>query len=265
MIIYLGGCAWGCGYYIGIFKAIREIYPNEEIKIHGCSAGALAGVYMILNISINNMKKHYLHFSTIARENGVIFKMVGYHKKLFSELIDNDKQIYKKINNKLTVGITQFPLIYVKKTVWNSNEELKNDLHTSMCIPIYSSFLNKTNGYLSIDGGLSCDIHKLDSNIIKIGVIQKGYDICGNLSFNDMWFPPTEKQLNNLINKGYNDFINYTKNKNKNKNKVIKENKIKQFFIVLILWILHILSIPCILIHRYINDSKKFNTFNLIV
>ena len=33
MIIYLGGCAWGCGYYIGIFKAIKELYPDEEIKI----------------------------------------------------------------------------------------------------------------------------------------------------------------------------------------------------------------------------------------
>ena len=222
MIIYLGGCAWGCGYYIGIFKAIKELYPDEEIKIHGCSAGALFGVYILLNISIDNMKKDYLYFSTMAREKGIFLKILGYHKKLFSNLIDNDKQTYKKINNNLTIGITKFPFRYVKKTFWNSNEELKNDLHTTMCIPIYCSFLNKKNGYLSIDGGLSCDIHKLDSNIIKIGVTRDEYDISGNLSFNDIWFPPSEEQLDNLIEKGYNDFINYTKNKNKVKKKIIK-------------------------------------------
>ena len=70
-----------------------------------------------------------------------------------------------------------------------------------MCIPIYCSFLNKKNGYLSIDGGLSCDIHKLDSNIIKNGVTRDEYDISGNLSFNDIWFPPSEEQLDNLTEK----------------------------------------------------------------
>lgn len=258
MNIYLGGSAWGCGYYIGIFKAIKELYPNEEIKIHGCSAGALVGTYMILNFSINDMKKHYLYFSTIAIEKGIFLKIIGYHKQLFSNLFDNDKQIYKKINNKLTIGITKFPFRHVKKTVWNSNEELKIDLHTSMCIPIYYSFLNKQNGYLSIDGGLSCDIDKLDSNIIKIGVTKDDYDISGDLPFNYIWFPPTEEKLDYLIDKGYNDFINYTKNKNKVKKKKNKiKQKIKYYIIVLILWLLHILSIPFVLIHQYINYNKS--------
>lgn len=253
--IYLGGGSWGCGYFIGIYKAIKELYPDLKLNIQSHSAGVLIALCMILELSIEETKQIYLDVSLKAKKNGVLFKMSKYHDIVLSKILDNDKTIYKKFNNRLGIGISIFPNKYIKKKIWFSNEELKNDIKSSMNIPFYCMHNSKVNNIIALDGGLSFNILKLNDNILSIGLSNK-YDIYGNISLKSKIFPSNEENLDKMIDKGYHDFKNFNLSKKKKKNKE-NNNILFKLIIINFLWILRIIIIPFF----YFNNLKIINKY----
>ena len=49
--IYLGGGAFGCIYHVGVVQALYK-YKQMDVNIYGNSAGALIGMFYVLNVPI---------------------------------------------------------------------------------------------------------------------------------------------------------------------------------------------------------------------
>jgi hypothetical protein len=208
-IIYLGGSSWGCAFYIGCYQAMLEKWGNiDDILLYGNSAGALIALFMALKMPVKEVKDIYIEFAESAKNNGVFLKMSKYHTQIFNKILSNPDD-YKKVNNKLHIGITTYPDKHLVVNNWNSNEELINDLHCSFHIPFYCTYNAKIDNKKVLDGALSVDLGNFPRNSILIGM-NKMHDIYSNLTTKDCIYPLLSDKLENTIEDGYNKTINYS-------------------------------------------------------
>ncbi len=207
-MIYLGGASWGCAYYIGCYKGILKRWGNlKDIKIYGDSSGALVALTMALEMPIDKVIKIYKDLAVKAEKDGVIFKMTKYHNGSLDNILIN-KDDYKKANKKLNIGITTYHRKHTRINEWNSNEDLRNDLHSSFHIPFYCRYPAKRGNQYCLDGAFSVDLGDFPRNAILIGVEPK-YDISGDLTTNDCLYPLVGEKFDKIIEKGYNDILNF--------------------------------------------------------
>ena len=63
-ISFAGAANYGC-YYIGIIKALNEIYPDlyKTVKISGTSVGSIHGINYLLNINNDILLNEYYNHS----------------------------------------------------------------------------------------------------------------------------------------------------------------------------------------------------------
>ena len=179
---FFGGAGWGGGYYIGIYKAMQELWGNKilEKKCYGISAGSLICMYILLGYSWEIIDKEFIDITNEAKalNNRVFFKVSYLNNKRLEKYILKDD--YKKLNGKLFVGVTSFYGELVLISNWNSNQELIDTLHASSHIPYYcGNYINKIRDKKYIDGGYSFkDYSFLPDKTLKIGVWNKDiYDI----------------------------------------------------------------------------------------
>ena len=208
-IIYLGGSSWGCAFYIGCYQAMLEKWGNiDDILIYGNSAGALIALLMALKMSVEEAKDIYIEFAELAKNNGVFLKMSKYHTQILNKILSNPDD-YKKVNNKLHIGITTYPNKHLVVNNWNSNQELINDLHCSFHIPFYCTYNAKKDNKNVLDGALSVNLGDFPRNSILIGMNER-HDIYSNLTIKDCTYPLLNDKLDNAIKDGYNKTINYS-------------------------------------------------------
>ena len=62
------------------------------------------------------------------KKYGVFMKMSKYHDKVLDILL-NDPNAYLQVNNKLSIGITLINGKHIRVEKWNSNQELRDNLH----------------------------------------------------------------------------------------------------------------------------------------
>lgn len=206
MKILLNGASWGCLFYIGVYKAIIERKLEIE-ELYGNSAGALIGLCIVLEKTLEEALQIYNDLAENANKNGVIGKMTKYHNMALDRLLVNNDD-YKKVNGKLKVGITT-----KKKHIWvdnfKSNEELRHALHCSFYVPLYCSYYAVYLNEQVLDGGFGCQLNDLPANVIKIGM-ESFFDIASNITTKECTFPilPGTK-YDEIIKNGYNKMLNY--------------------------------------------------------
>jgi hypothetical protein len=225
-MIYLGGASWGCAYYIGCYKGILKRWGNlKNVKIYGDSSGSLIALTMALRMPLDKVTQIYKDLALKAEKNGVIFKMTKYHNESLDNILINHSD-YKRVNKKLNIGITTFPQKNVRVEEWNSNEDLRNDLHSSFHIPFYCRYPTKKGNQYSLDGALSADLGDFPRNALLIGV-EGNYDLSGNLTTHDCLYPIVGKKFDKVVEKGYNDILNF---------KTYPKPKKTFYYLPLIIW-----------------------------
>jgi len=160
--------------------------------------------------------------------------MSKYHTQILNKIL-SDPDDYKKVNNKLHVGITTYPNEHIVTNNWNSNQDLINDLHCSFHIPFYCTYDAKKDNKKALDGSFSENLGNFPRNSILIGMNDM-HDIYSNLTTKDCTFPLIDDKLENTIKDGYNKTINYS-------HILYKKNK-KNILPIPIWWGLRFLEIP---------------------
>ena len=156
--IHFGAVAYGCGFYVGVHRAFEELYGIDFHKqlesVHGDSAGVFFALGIVLGKTSEYMDNLYRTLSIKAHQNGIFINNTLIVNEALDLLIENNN-IYNIINNKFSLGVTEFPLHHKRYNQWNSNEELRISLHGSMYLPLYCNPIEPIDGKYVIDGGFS--------------------------------------------------------------------------------------------------------------
>ena len=104
---YFDACSWGCVYYLGVYKSIKQYYTKKElenIKWYGTSAGSLFALAGRLNKTYYDCVKMYFNLATMAIKIGTFGKMSIFHKIILDEWLPDNGLEYMKVNNYLFIG-----------------------------------------------------------------------------------------------------------------------------------------------------------------
>ena len=183
--IFFAGAAWGCGFYIGVYKALEEMYGLEllkKVKFAGNSAGGLFAACCAAQVGWQRAEKIYLSLAGNAIKKGVFQKMSIYHEGSMDNIFSDDKAIYERVNGKLFIGISTWFDDYHIISSWQNNKELRDCLHASMHIPYYCTHTAKVrcvDGRLrrAIDGGCGKSFHRFGRDTLVVTVLNKQGDI----------------------------------------------------------------------------------------
>jgi hypothetical protein len=233
LLISFEGCAWGCAFYIGVYKALIKIFGYKklhEMNFSGTSSGALTACACASGFKWKILFLYYKKFSKYFNNYKSLKFISTYHHLLLKMILFNPNQ-YKNLNNRLFIGVTKF---FDKNDIiskWNNNKEIINTIHSSMNIPLYCSYVpNYYNEYV-IDGGLSKSFITCDNFInITVSPDDKNADInCnGYMNLLDFYKPITNKRLYIIIYLGYIKTIKYFNNHFNNNNEINVEIKYKK-------------------------------------
>ena len=217
---------WGCIYYFGIIKALRQNLSSEyirnNIKITCSSSGVFAGLGLLLNsYSVNEfiilydtlLHKYSNHI--IGRGNELVIDVLN-------SIIPQDVYL-ELLNHKLYINyctFENFKIKYHTVSYFNSREELINYLLASCYIPFYSGKQHYINNEKVYDGFFYEQMPTFSKDTIcfcpfpfeKSDKDKKIMRHC-NFDFNP-FFPIKDKDYNNkLLKQGYYcgifAFINY--------------------------------------------------------
>ena len=171
--IVFGGCGGLYSYYMGFVHVLQQYIDFKNIIFSGTSAGSFIGLCCALDLNMEYIFKY--HNMQILEKleqtyTGPYFNWYNiYYSQILSFLKKDD---YKKLNNRFSYSITEFPSLKNKIIYqWDSNEDLVNGLIASGYIPIYGTSLFKTyrNKYC-IDGSISNKKPLLYNNIPHISI-----------------------------------------------------------------------------------------------
>jgi hypothetical protein len=71
------------------------------------------------------------------------------------DMLLEDSQAYLRVKDRLSVGVTEFPLHHRRYSSWESNDDLRRCLHGSMYLPLYCDMIEPVDGKTVVDGGFS--------------------------------------------------------------------------------------------------------------
>jgi hypothetical protein len=169
--IVFGGCGGKYSYYMGFAYVLQHRLDFSNIIFSGASAGSFIALCCSLNL---DMKKifEYHNMEMIDKLNNMYFGPYYNWYKVYSDQILSmlDKEDHKKLNNRFSYSITEFPSLNNEIiSQWTSNKDLVNGLVASGFVPIYGkSFVKKYRGKNYIDGAISNKKPLLYKNIPHI-------------------------------------------------------------------------------------------------
>lgn len=167
------GCSWGCIFFLGLVKALRQQYSVEELggmKFGGSSSGTLASLGLCLCKSVEECLELYNELAHIGETFGVFGLMSVYHEIVLRRWLPKHGNQYLQLQGRLHVNITRF---FNKSDIisdWQSNDDVIDALHASMHIPFYMSYIRPVRDRWGIDGGFSKNLFKIDENTVTVSV-----------------------------------------------------------------------------------------------
>jgi len=209
VLISFEGVAWGCGFYIGVYKALIDRYGYEKIKklkFAGTSSGALTACVCCLGIKWEILYDYYKTLSDVCEKYGPFGKVSIYYHFIIKYLFDSSPTIYQTLNNRLFIGVTRFFNKNETINYWNSNQEVIDTLNGSMNIPIYCTYIPNVADINIIDGAISKSfIIDNKINTITVSYIDKYADISGHDEFKlkDLYTAMSIKRLDFILELGY--------------------------------------------------------------
>ena len=198
------GSLWSCSFYIGVYKALVEIYGYEQlkdIKIAGTSSGCLAAIGIALGYKWHDLDKIYRLIARYSLEYGN-YGITSLYLDIFLDKMLKNEDDYKKVNGKLFIGVTKFFKQSHVISHWNSNDELKETVRESANIPFYIWRNMKT---LTVDGCLSGGFIKLSDETLFVSALKGSGHISPTIKFSmtDTIFTMQDPKYSEVVQNGY--------------------------------------------------------------
>ena len=137
------GCSWGCCYYLGVYRAIKERYRPEELaraRFGGSSSGTLAALGAALGKTVEECMDVYEELAHCGEVFGVFGLMSVYHEIVLRRWLPAEGDQYKLVRSRLFVNVTRFFCRSEVISEFNSNQDIIDAMHASMHIPFYMSY-----------------------------------------------------------------------------------------------------------------------------
>lgn len=219
--ISFAGAGWKLFYYIGVVKALQEIFPHEQLRnitYAGCSVGSLMSVSMLLNIRAEEIYEEWLQYAHNQRSQKHILDFL-YTKQncenYFNKFINN--RCSPHVFQKLAISTTQFNPHPKNKIKTNFKDEnhLKECLFRSSYIPIImgNSFFYCNKFYFdgSITNNQPLNEQTEKENTLVISTYGTYSDIYPSTPIPMYWtfYPNSDENNRMLFDLGYRDTIRY--------------------------------------------------------
>jgi hypothetical protein len=217
--LYLGGGAYGCIYHIGIIRALYEA-NIRDLTVYGNSAGALIGVFYILQMPADEILNIYSDIVTNSNkstsDNPFTYKSYQITQHIFN-VFDNihkyDHEAYKKCSNRLNIGVTTDNERFIWKDKFTSQSDLFNALLCSFNIPYVCNYHGKINGVKCVDAHIGfISSRDLPDDIFEVtlfGTTNRG--INANIPFTHRYVSQPKTVWENYFKHGYDDMKEYLK------------------------------------------------------
>lgn len=221
-------------------------------SVHGDSAGVIFALGICLGKSADFMDQLYKTLSEKASREGI-----AHNTKIVNDAIDSlldDELTYLKVKDRLTIGVTEFPLHHVRYSSWASNDDLRRCLHGSMYLPLYCQIIEPVNNKYVIDGGFSFAGEYLShgNETLFIG-IDPNAEISGEMSLLEMAFPMINEKYVEVVEMGRKSILNWN-GEMKDKVKHRKKNPVG-----LVFWPLIVISYLWAIISKLLDLLSNYN------
>jgi hypothetical protein len=211
--LYLGGGAFGCIYYIGIVRALYEANIHD-LTVYGNSAGALVGVFYILQVPANEIADIFSDIVAEATAKIIVnpvqitsYQLTQHHLDVFDKIHKHSPDAYKKCSGRLKIGVTTENEGFQWKDTFTSQTDFFNTLLCSFNIPYLCNYVAKIDGINCLDGGCGfVNSRDLPRDILRIalsGASENG--LSANIPIIHRIFPPPKLFWEMYLNNGYED------------------------------------------------------------
>lgn len=154
--IYFGGCSWGAAFYVGVHKAMEEMWGRDfcsRTLIAGGSAGTIIAVLIALGLSYEETDRIYRKLASRAVAEGTFGRGTTYVEAVLREVFERHPDAHRKLLNRCRLGTTSFPCSHRWHRHWESLEDLLATVKGSFHIPFYCTpFINVIRGEEVVDG-----------------------------------------------------------------------------------------------------------------
>jgi hypothetical protein len=160
--VFFAGAVWGCGYYIGVIKAFQLKYGvdvGKKTLVCGDSAGSMIGLGFALGLHWTTIERVWVELFEKGNTHGHYSGQCStFHDEAFYGLVDatsgSRDEAFKSVRNRLFIGITEFPSKRSQVGDYESLDELRLLIHSTLHVPFYCTMIKNPSGFgISIDGG----------------------------------------------------------------------------------------------------------------
>ena len=200
--VFLAGSAWGCVYYIGVYKGLIQRYGTEQVhalRFGGNSAGAMTALFMAAEIPPEDIVAMYLKLIEYVQKRGNWGMWTNYQEEALDMVLSSrgEEELLALLNKRLLIGVTTFPCKFRVIDTFDSLSHVRRSVHASMMIPWFchggleSPFRDGTS---CIDGSVSKLAERFSPRTLTVGVYpNKSFDLFPKESFS-MYIPPKDKE-----------------------------------------------------------------------
>ncbi len=207
--IYFTGGSYTMIYQLGVGSYITKKYDINKINWYGCSAGALAVVMMFIFPPVE-IVKYYIDvvnaMNKLIKQNPYDlsnYNLTKRHFEVFKIIHKKDRELYKKINGKVNIGVTTLDG-FVWYNTFSSNKELFHILLNSFHVPILCTYNACINDKKCIDGGFGMDHckHLPKNTFVVCPTTDAHAHLNGYIPDIYKVIPPSETQIHLFYNTG---------------------------------------------------------------
>ena len=221
MILSFGGSGYGFPFYVGVYKALIELYGYDELstwQISGASSGSVAALCICAGIPLEDVLSFIRGNTSVQKYHGPCY---GHICLLFWLLCMKD--LHVKVGNRLRISIMKFFWNVTHKNVFQDDDDICSTILKSCSIPFFSFFMTS-----DID---PCFYHhitspvEIEEEIIFISVLDDlDISMCDEITFYDLTGCISTERCDKLIELGYTRTLLFFQNGNK-KSKIKKKFK----------------------------------------
>lgn len=181
--VSFSGAGWNYVFHVGAALKLRGAGCfTSDIKCHGASAGALMSLALLNDIdgvlsladstaiSSKNLD-NVTHFNPLPLQTNIGW----YAESFLDEWLQLDSETYRRVNDRIFISITEFPVKGKIVSHFNSNEHLKAAIMTSCYVPYVLARPKKFfDDIISYDGAFTNDYWKFNDRTLTIGIPKLG-------------------------------------------------------------------------------------------
>jgi len=266
--LYFGGCCFGAAFYVGVYKALYELYgPDfmQDMKISGGSAGTIFAIGIALRKSPEYMDNLYRKVAAKSHATGPIynpFRHTGasvFMEEGLRDMLD-DSLAFKKIEGICYFGTTRYYDKHTWHMSWESNEDLVACCQSSYHIPFYCHRNKTIKGVEVVDGAYGFSGYDLlhGDETLYIG-IDPHAEITRSFTNSEMFYPAVGQAYDDMVESGYQAMMKFD-------GKMIKKvgHRIPNYPALRVLWALKFLEVQVLTTASFVKFFLAFLVIHAI-